>query len=76
MALSLISLQTRSASITTYALSGFCSLSTMAIAVGVWQQLVPTKAKNMVENMWRAVICANISCFMTACVAGRAATCK
>ena len=65
-------MQERSASITTYALSGFSSLSTLAIAVGVWNTVIPSKTKEMTSNMIRAVICANISCFMTACVAGNA----
>ncbi|ELU12189.1 hypothetical protein CAPTEDRAFT_123339 [Capitella teleta] len=65
------SVSPRSAAIATYALCGFSGLSTLAIAVGVWNFLCPSKIKEMTSQMWRAIINANISCFFTACVAGQ-----
>jgi pyrimidine nucleoside transport protein len=63
-------LNPRDQAITTYALCGFSSLSTLAIAVGVWNTICPQRVKLMASNMFRVLVEANISCFMTACVAG------
>jgi len=63
-------LSPRSASIATYALCGFSSFSTLAIAVGVWNSLAPTKTNEMSNQMVRVITNANISCFLTACIAG------
>jgi len=63
-------LSARSASIATYALCGFSSFSTLAIAVGVWNSLAPSKTHEMSNQMVRVITNANISCFLTACIAG------
>ena len=63
-------LQARSTTLATYALCGFSSISTLAIAVGVWNSLCPQRTKEMASNMFRSLTNANISCFMTACIAG------
>jgi len=62
-------LSERSASIGTYALCGFSSLSTLAIAVGVWNAVCPVKTAEMANQLPRVIINANISCFITACIA-------
>lgn len=63
-------LSRRSAAITTYALCGFSGLSNLAIAVGVWNAVAPSKTREMAKQMIRAVVNANVACFMTACIAG------
>jgi len=63
-------LSLRSQALTTYAMCGFSSLSTLAIAVGVWNSLCPQRVKQMASSMFRVLVQANVSCFMTACVAG------
>lgn len=63
-------LNPRNQAITTYALCGFSSVSTLAIAVGVWNTICPQRVKQMASSMFRVMVEANISCFMTACVAG------
>jgi len=62
-------LSERGASIATYALCGFSSLSTLAIAVGVWNAVCPSKTAEMANQLPRVIINANISCFITACIA-------
>jgi len=62
-------LSERSSSIGTYALCGFSSLSTLAIAVGVWNAVCPQKTAEMANQLPRVIINANISCFITACIA-------
>ena len=62
--------QDRAASIATYALCGFCSVSTVSVAVGVWNAIVPERAALMASQLFRVTINANISCFLTACIAG------
>jgi len=62
-------LSERGASIATYALCGFSSLSTLAIAVGVWNSVCPCKTAEMANQLPRVIINANISCFITACIA-------
>ncbi len=60
----------RSRALGTYALCGFCSLSTIAIAIGVWDAICPQRKEHFKKLMFRVLIQANISCFTTACVAG------
>lgn len=66
-------LQERSTSIATYALCGFSSLSTIAISIGVWQAVCPQRVGDMANQLLRVAINANISCLLTACVAGKSA---
>jgi pyrimidine nucleoside transport protein len=63
-------LNKRNQALTTYAMCGFSSISTLAIAVGVWNAVCPQRVKQMASSMFRVLVQANISCFMTACVAG------
>ena len=63
-------LQARSSTIATYALCGFSSLSSVAVSVGVWRSLCPEKLKDMTRMIGRALFNANVSCFVTACIAG------
>ena len=64
-------LQERSRALGTYALCGFCSLSTIAIALGVWEAICPQRKKHFKKMMMQVLMQANISCFTTACVAGQ-----
>jgi len=63
-------LSKRGEAITTYAMCGFSSISTLAIAIGVWNSLCPQRVKEMASQMFRVLVQANTSCFMTACIAG------
>ncbi|ESN95918.1 hypothetical protein HELRODRAFT_178835 [Helobdella robusta] len=63
------SLSPRNQALTTYAMCGFSSISTLAIAIGVWNAICPQRVKLMASFMLRVLVEANISCFMTACVA-------
>lgn len=66
----LTNFQERSRAIATYALCGFSSLSSLAMSVGVWNSICPQKVAQMASSMFRVIVEANISCFMTACIAG------
>lgn len=63
--------QDRSQTLATYALCGFSSLSTLAVAVGIWTVVCPQRVKEMANQMLRVLVNANVACFMTACIAGR-----
>lgn len=67
----LLVLKDRSVALVTYAMCGFSSISTLAIAVGVWYSICPQRVKLMVSMMFRVFVEANFSCYMTACVAGK-----
>jgi len=63
-------LSERASMLTTYAICGFSSFGTMAIFVGVWATIVPSRASELASLMPRVYMNTNISCFLTACVAG------
>ncbi|CAH1792806.1 unnamed protein product [Owenia fusiformis] len=56
--------------IATYALCGFSSLSTVALSIGVWSAVEPRRINEVTSTVLRVIVNANISCFLTACVAG------
>ena len=63
-------LQTRSASIMTYAMCGFSSFGTMTILVGVWKSVDSAKMKEVSRQIPRIMLNANLACYITACIAG------
>ncbi|MFH1692407.1 MAG: nucleoside transporter C-terminal domain-containing protein [Candidatus Omnitrophota bacterium] len=60
----------RSAVITAYALCGFAHLASMAIFVGGFTALAPSKVTVVSQVAFRALIAATLACLMTACIAG------
>jgi CNT family concentrative nucleoside transporter len=64
----------RSAVITAYALCGFAHFASLAIFIGGFGALVPSRVKDLSRVGMRALIAATIACLMTACVAGILAT--
>jgi CNT family concentrative nucleoside transporter len=60
----------RSIIITSYALCGFAHISSMAIFIGGISALVPAKTSVLAKIGIRCLIAANITCLMTACIAG------
>ena len=66
--------QDRSKALGTYALCGFCSMSTLAIAVGIWVVVCPPRRPLVSKLMIRVMFEANVACFTTACIAGELET--
>ena len=60
----------RSAVITTYALTGFAHVASLAIFVGGIAALAPKRTKDLSELGFRALLAATLACLMTAAVAG------
>jgi len=60
----------RSAVIATYALCGFAHVASLAIFVGGFSALAPSRTKDLAAVGLRALVAATLSCLMTACVAG------
>ena len=62
--------QVKSEVIATYALCGFANFGSIGITIGAVGALVPNKKSDLVKMVVRAMICGNVACFLTACVAG------
>jgi CNT family concentrative nucleoside transporter len=60
----------RSAVITAYALCGFAHFASMAIFVGGYGALVPSRMRELSQVGLRALAASLLACMMTACVAG------
>lgn len=60
----------RSAVITAYALCGFAHFASMAVFVGGYGALVPSRMRELSEIGLRALAAATLACLMTACIAG------
>mmetsp|Transcript_5596 Transcript_5596/g.6417 ORF Transcript_5596/g.6417 Transcript_5596/m.6417 type:complete len:295 (-) Transcript_5596:110-994(-) len=60
----------RSYLILTYALCGFSNFSSIGIQLGALGVMAPEKKSAMAKMGLSAMICGNIACFMTACIAG------
>jgi concentrative nucleoside transporter, CNT family len=60
----------RSAVITAYALCGFAHFASMAIFVGGYGALVPSRMRDLSRVGLRALAAATLACLMTACIAG------
>jgi concentrative nucleoside transporter, CNT family len=63
-------LDPRSYTIATYALSGFANLASVAIQIGGISALVPERRADLVRLGLRAMVGGLLACYMTACVAG------
>ncbi len=63
-------LSARSIVITTYALTGFAHVASVAIFVGGISALVPERVKDLSGLGFRALLGATLACLLTACVAG------
>jgi len=63
-------LSARSVVITTYALTGFAHIASMAIFVGGIAALVPERIKDLSQLGFRALIGATLATLLTACIAG------
>lgn len=61
---------TRSVTIASYALCGFAHIASLAIFVGGFSALAPTRAKDLAQLGFRALYAATLACLMTGCVAG------
>ena len=62
--------QLKSEVIATYALCGFANFGAMGITLGVLGTLIPAKKSSLAKMALRAMICGNMACFLTACIAG------
>ena len=62
--------QFKSEVIATYALCGFSNFGAIGITLGGLTALAPTRRTDLSKMVVRAMICGNVACFLTACVAG------
>lgn len=60
----------RSVIITSYALCGFAHVASLAIFVGGFAALAPTRSKDLAGLGFRALYAATLACLMTGCIAG------
>ncbi|NXK39003.1 S28A3 protein, partial [Piprites chloris] len=60
----------RSEVIATYALCGFANFGSLGLVIGGLTSIAPSKKKEIVDGVFRAMIAGTVACFMTACVAG------
>jgi CNT family concentrative nucleoside transporter len=64
------SISDRSFTIATYALCGFANFGSIAIQIGGYGSLVPTRRKDFAKLGFRAMIGGSLAAFMTATIAG------
>lgn len=62
-------LDARSEVVLIYALCGFSNFGAMGIALGGLSGLAPSRTKDLSKLVLSSMICGNIACFMTACIA-------
>jgi len=60
----------RSIMIASYALCGFAHIASLAIFVGGFSAIAPSRAKDLAQLGFRALYAATLACLMTGCVAG------
>jgi len=60
----------RNLMIVTYALTGFANIVSIGVQIGGIGVLAPSQRENLARLGWRALIGANLACFMTGAVAG------
>ncbi len=60
----------RSALVASYALCGFAHIASLAIFVGGYSALVPSRVRDISRLAFRALLAATLACLMTAAVAG------
>jgi len=63
-------LSPKSIIVTTYALTGFAHVASLAIFVGGTGALAPERLKDLSKLGLRALLAATLACFMTATIAG------
>ncbi|CAG2238646.1 SLC28A [Mytilus edulis] len=63
-------LEDRSAVIATYILCGFGSIASIGVTLGALTAAEPSRRKDYARGVFRAFVCGNVACFMTACIAG------
>ncbi|VDI79233.1 pyrimidine nucleoside transport protein [Mytilus galloprovincialis] len=63
-------LEDRSAVIATYILCGFGSIGSIGVTLGALTAAEPSRRKDYARGVFRAFVCGNVACFMTACIAG------
>ena len=68
--LNLFYFQIKSEVIATYALCGFANFGSIGIMLGGLGALAPLRKSDLSKMVVRAMICGNVACFLTACVAG------
>lgn len=56
--------------IATYALCGFANFGSIGITLGGLGALAPSRKPELAQMVVRAMICGNVACFLTACIAG------
>lgn len=56
--------------IATYALCGFANFGSIGITLGGLGALAPTRKSDLTKMVVRAMVCGNVACFLTACIAG------
>lgn len=57
--------------IATYALCGFSNVGSIGIMLGALGAMAPTRKQDLTKVVVRAMICGNVACFLTACIAGK-----
>ena len=65
-----LSFQLKSEIIATYALCGFANFGSIGITLGGLGALAPSRKPELAQMVVRAMICGNVACFLTACIAG------
>ncbi|XP_052075476.1 solute carrier family 28 member 3-like [Mytilus californianus] len=63
-------IEDRSAVIATYILCGFGSIASIGVTLGALTAAEPSRRRDYARGVFRAFVCGNVACFMTACVAG------
>jgi len=63
------SISARSEIILIYALCGFSNLGSIGITLGGLTPLAPKRANDLARLVFSAMLCGNVACFMTACIA-------
>lgn len=63
-------LSIKSEIIATYALCGFANFGSIGITLGGIGALAPRRKPDLAKMVVRAMICGNVACFLTACIAG------
>jgi len=67
-----VSPQDKSVIIATYALCGFANFGSIGITLGGLGGLAPARRSDLSQMVIRAMVCGNVACFLTACIAGKA----
>jgi CNT family concentrative nucleoside transporter len=60
----------RSMAIAVYALCGFSNFASMGVQIAGLGSLVPNRRLELSRTAFKAMVCGNLVCFLTACSAG------